>query len=301
MPLNRGHEYCEQLGPRARGLALADYLSRRYPHTLDGEWRRRIDAGLVLLDGARAGAHELLRTGQVLTWRRPAWDEPSVPDDPGLVILHEDVDLVAADKPAGLPTLPGAGFLEQTLLARVRRRYPEASPVHRLGRWTSGIVLFARTRAAAAALATQLREGEVKKRYRALAVGAPARAAFTIGVPIGPVPHARLGTVHAATSGGRQAKTHVEVLERRDGAFLADVRIETGRPHQIRIHLAAAGHPLVGDPLYAAGGLPIPGSTAVPGDPGYHLHAAEVVFSHPGNGRTVTVLSTPPAILDARR
>ena len=93
----------------------------------------------------------------------------------------------------------------------------------------------------------------------------------------------------------------VLVLERREGAFLCDVRIATGRPHQIRIHLAAAGHPLVGDPLYGPGGTPLDGSRALPGDPGYLLHAAELRIVHPRTGRELDVSCAPPPLLRETR
>jgi 23S rRNA pseudouridine1911/1915/1917 synthase len=89
----------------------------------------------------------------------------------------------------------------------------------------------------------------------------------------------------------------VTVLERRADSFLCDVRIATGRPHQIRIHLAAAGHPLKGDPLYGAGGLPAPDTHALPGDPGYHLHSAELSFRHPSTGRDLVIECEPPPLL----
>jgi 23S rRNA pseudouridine1911/1915/1917 synthase len=172
-------------------------------------------------------------------------------------------------------------------------------PVHRLGRWTSGVVLLARSRRARAELARQLADREMGKRYRALASGEPASREWTVDVPIGPVPHPWLGTVHAASPSGRPSSSRVTVLERRAAGFLCDVCIATGRPHQIRIHLAAAGHPLVGDPLYAAGGVPRGDARAVPGDGGYLLHAAEVTLRHPATGDALTISCEPPPALRA--
>jgi 23S rRNA pseudouridine1911/1915/1917 synthase len=109
-----------------------------------------------------------------------------------------------------------------------------------------------------------------------------------------------LATVHAADPAGKPAQSLVRVIERRPSGFLCDVSIKTGRPHQIRIHLAAAGHPLLGDPLYGAGGGIIPGTQAVPGDPGYLLHAAELRFRHPQDEREILICCPPPAALRTR-
>jgi 23S rRNA pseudouridine1911/1915/1917 synthase len=290
--LNRGYEYRERLGEEAAGERLLAYLVRRYRHSSASAWADRVASGRVLVDGRPEGADFVLRRGQTLVWRRPPWNEPDAPDS--FTILYEDADLLAVEKPAGLPTLPGGGFLQTTLLHRVRTHAGGASPLHRLGRWTSGPVLFALTREARADLARQWAAREVRKRYRALAAGAPARREFVVDHAIGPVPHPCLGTVHASSPEGKPASSRVVVLERRPASFLCDVFIETGRPHQIRIHLAAAGHPLVGDPLYAAGGRPAPGCRALPGDPGYRLHAAELRFRHPRTGSSVTVTCPPP-------
>ena len=277
---------------------LEAYLARRYAHTSLSEWRSRIRSGLVLLDSATVRPDTPVRRGQTLLWNRPAWNEPDAPVS--FAVLFEDELLLGVAKPAGLPTLPGGGFLRSTLLHRVRRYAPEAAPLHRLGRWTSGLVLFARTREARANLTRQWALRRVLKRYRALACGRPDSRAFEIHAPIGPVPHSLLGSVHAVSTTGRAATSRVEVLERRGDSFLCDVQIETGRPHQIRIHLAAAGHPLVGDPLYAAGGLPLPECRALPGDPGYQLHASELSFRHPGSDRPATISCTPPPRLRSR-
>ncbi len=300
--MNHGHTYREQVDARGAGRAVLTHLSERFGHATPAEWQERIERGQVTLDGASTSAAALLFAGQWLCWSRPPWEEPPVPLD--AAVLHEDALLLAVAKPRGLPTMPGGGlYLEHTLLAVVRRRAPEASPMHRLGRDTSGVVLFARTAAAAGVVQAAFRARRVGKVYRALCAGHPVADHFTVDAPIGEVPHALLGTVHAASPGGRASRSHVTVLERRGGepaSALVEVAIETGRPHQIRIHLAFAGHPLVGDPLFGAGGLPLPGTRALPGDPGYLLHAQRLELDHPvGGARLVIECPPPPALRTA--
>jgi 23S rRNA pseudouridine1911/1915/1917 synthase len=299
MRRNEGFEYSESLGPEADGRSLLDYLAQHYVHSSRERWEVHIEAGLVLVDSKPATAIQILRRGQTLIWHRPAWDEPAAPES--FAILYKDDDLLAVAKPAGLPTLPGGGFLQSTLLYRVRDYDASAAPLHRLGRWTSGVVLCGRTREARAELTRVWNTSDVVKRYRALAVGDPERDQFEVAVPIGPVPYRPLGTVHAVTPEGKPATTRAAVLERREGRFLCDVYIDTGRPHQIRIHLAAAGHPLLGDPLYGPGGLPAPDCRALPGDPGYHLHAASLSFPHPRTGALICINCSPPPVLRAER
>lgn len=297
---NRGCTHREQIGSEGAGRTVLDHLAARYTTHADApEWSRRISAGEVLLDGRPVSPVEVLRAGQWLAWVRPPWIEPEVPLC--TAVLYEDDDLLAVAKPDGLPTLPGGGeFQEHTLLALVRRRAPEATPMHRLGRSTSGIVLFARTDLARRRLQEAFRDHCLRKVYRALCSGHPAQDAFEVDTPIGPVPHPGLGTVHGADPGGRASLSHVRVLERREGCALVDVEIETGRPHQIRIHLACAGHPLLGDPLYGPGGRPRPGSLALPGDPGYRLHALALDLLHPRTGRALALRCQPPPILRRR-
>ncbi|HJV91529.1 MAG TPA: RluA family pseudouridine synthase [Holophagaceae bacterium] len=287
---NRGYAYREVIGPRTAGRTVLQYLLG-FGHTEEADWRLHLAEGRVTVDGRAAEAESVLRSGQELIWSRPPWEEPEAPRS--TAVLFEDAHLLALAKPSGLPTLPGGGFLESTLLHLARARYPEAAPLHRLGRGTSGIVLFARTEAARAALARSFREHDLLKVYRALASGHPAADAFTVETPIGPVPHAWLGTVHAASPEGRPSRSEAMVLQRRgDGTTLLEVRIHTGRPHQIRIHLAAMGHPLVGDPLYLPGGHPRP--DAVPGDLGYRLHALRLEGVNPLTGEAFRIFCQAP-------
>ncbi len=294
---NRGFAYRDQIGADHAGWSALDYLASRYRHSTRATWQRRFGDGEVLIDDAPAVETSVLRAGQSVVWCRPPWIEPDAP----LVfaVLYEDDHLVAVLKPPGLPTLPGGGFLEHTLLHQLRRRTPNAGVLHRLGRWTSGVLLAAKNPTAHAAVSEAFRERRVDKRYRALATGRPATGTFDVETPIGTVPHPILGAIHAAASDGKRSRTRVEVVELRNDVFLADVWIETGRPHQIRIHLAAAGHPLVGDPLYTIGGRPAPDCQALPGDPGYLLHAAEIRLAHPITGERLVIEAPPPPELSA--
>jgi 23S rRNA pseudouridine1911/1915/1917 synthase len=290
--LNDGYAYLDRFGARAEVSAL-DYLADRYRHSTREEWQLRFGRGEVELDGQRAHGGEQLRRGQLLCWHRPPWDEPEVPLD--FELLHEDAQLIAVAKPSGLPTIPSGGFLKHTLLQRVRARWPEALPMHRLGRATTGLVLFARS----SAVAAQLNRSwpEIDKRYRALASGVATDDAYRIEAPIGEVPHPRLGSVHGANAGGKPSRSDAQVLERRSHATLFEVRIRTGRPEQIRIHLAFIGHPLVGDPLFAPGGLPLAVDPGLPGDGGYWLHSESLSFVHPETGAMMRLHAPPPVTL----
>ncbi len=293
---NGGFRYQEQIGSLESGRNVIAHLRIRHPLASELEWLRRIDSGQVFLGDEPARRDDVLQAGQTLIWARPPWIEPEVPL--ATAILHEDADLLAVAKPSGLPTLPGGGeFLDHTLLRLVRRRHPEASPMHRLGRGTSGIVLFAPTATARKPLQAAFQGDETRKVYRTLCSGHPSAAAFAITVPIGEVPYTPLGLLHAAQAGGRPSESRVTVLECREGASLVEVEILTGRPHQIRIHMAWAGHPLVGDPLFGPGGVPLPGTHALPGDPGYLLHAHRLELAHPRSGEWLHLHCQPPPSL----
>lgn len=293
MGFNQGYVHREQVGAEGVGRTLLAHLAVRHPRASQDLWRARILEGQVRLDEAPAAPEAPLRRGQWITWARPPWIEPEVPF--ATAVLYEDEDLLAVAKPSGLPTLPGGGeFLEHTLLALVRHRAPEASPMHRLGRGTSGLVLFARTATARTPLQAVFQERQTRKIYRTLCSGHPTQDAFEITAPIGEVPYGPLGTLHAAHPEGRPSHSRVTVLERRAGASLLEVEIFTGRPHQIRIHLAWAGHPLLGDPLYGTGGIPLPETRALPGDPGYLLHAHLLELEHPRTGAWISLRCEPP-------
>ena len=306
---NKGWVYGDRVPGEAAGTTVLDFYAQRYSHSSRDQWSERMVAGQILLEGRPASGGEILAAGQRLEYHRTAWHEPEAPL--AVEVLHGDDDLVAVAKPSGLPVLPGGGYLEHTLLAVVRRHYPDRpAPVHRLGRATSGVVLFARSIAARRGLSEQLGTGRLRKRYLALVTGTDLPDAFEVSTPIGPVPYPPLGEVHAATATGRASLSRVRVLERRSqGAAapcsLVEVEIPTGRPHQIRIHLAAAGHPLVGDRLYAPGGRPRPlmegQRPPLPGDGGYHLHAASVTFTHPADLRQMTIYCRPLAVLTPAR
>lgn len=291
--MDEGCTYTDRIGPDADGETVARFYAARYRHSSEADWRARAEAGLILRNGLPAGPDERLRAGDVLRWNRPPWREPDVPRDVRVVFADEDVILV--DKPAGLPTIPGGGFVRNTLAAILRERFPGEAPVpvHRLGRGTSGLVLCARRPSARDALARQFREagGEeraLRKRYlaRTASVADPPAGDLEIAVPIGRVPHALLGAVWAAApGGGKPSITVCRLLENGPDAALWEAEPRTGRPHQIRIHLAAIGHPLLGDPLFLPGGGARP--DVLPGATGYFLRAWSLSFRHPATGRIV--------------
>jgi 23S rRNA pseudouridine1911/1915/1917 synthase len=289
--LNRGWSYREQVGPENSGQTVLAYLTATRLHSTEQEWAARLERGEVEVEGTRVRSEAVVFAGQMVCWHRPPWDEAAVPAN--FVIVHDDDAILVVNKPSGLPTMPAGGYVEHTLLSMLRQKYPEASPLHRLGRYTSGLVLFARTKAAASSLARAWRERTVKKTYRTLGLGSTRAEMFVIDVPIGPVPHPLLGTIEGACEGGKPSHSVAFALEQRHDSTLFSVEITTGRPHQIRIHMAYAGHPLVGDPVYEMGGG-LKHHPGLPGDGGYFLHAQKLQFTHPTTGEPMTVIATPP-------
>ncbi len=299
--LNSGYIYCDTVRPLHEGVTVLDFYANNYDDFTVSEWRQRIIDGQIYRNARKAGEHDILHTGDALEYRRPPWIEPEVPTQ--IDILLEEEHFCVFHKPSGLPVLPGGGYLEHTLLNIVRHRFDyRLSPIHRLGRGTSGAILFTRTPEAAAAISAAMREHRIRKVYLGLADGNPPMDEFSVDAPIGLVPHPRLHRIHAFAPGGKPSTSSMRVVERRpDGTALIEITIPTGRPHQIRIHLAYAGFPLKGDRLYEIGGLPRYfdriEDNAVPGDCGYLLHSWRIVFPHPVSNENVHVEAPPPAEL----
>lgn len=297
--LNRGYACATRIGREHHGQTLLAHLASLYPHSTPQAWQQKLNDGEVTLDGVIANGTESLAAGQTLVWNRPPWVEPGAPLH--FEVLWEDPYLLAVSKPGGLPTLPGGGFMENTLLRLVRKHSPNASPVHRLGRGTSGIVLFAKTPEAAAALSAAWNTPRVQKIYRALAQNTAQRDAYEILTLIGLVPHPRLGSVWAADPSGKPSKSVASVLARTPETTTFEVTLHSGRPHQIRIHLASIGHPLVGDPLYGPAGRPLENLPGLPGDGGYLLHAHFLTFHHPITGEPIHLEAPLPPEFSAPR
>jgi 23S rRNA pseudouridine1911/1915/1917 synthase len=293
MRLNLGYRYRHVIEPSAAEHSLLPYLASHFSHSSLSQWQERLEAGEILVNDQPANGSEQLRPGQILIWNRPGWLEEETPQC--YDVIYQDEHLFAVNKPSGLPTIPGGGFYLNTLLSLVQQEFPSARPLHRLGRATSGLVLFALS-AEAASVLSQNWSG-VYKQYQALAGGAAVEESYDIRSPIGKQSHPRLGSVYAASPTGKPARSTARTLARRGDSTLFEVDLHSGRPHQIRIHLAFIGHPLVGDPLYGAGGLPILENPGLPGDAGYWLHAKRLAFDHPCTARRIDLTAALPEIL----
>jgi 23S rRNA pseudouridine1911/1915/1917 synthase len=300
--LNRGYGYTTIISSKYHGQALLSHLAGLYPHSTAQAWQQKLNNGEVTLDGVTASGMESVVSGQTLVWNRPPWIEPDAPRH--FEVLFEDLHLLAVNKPGGLPTLPGGGFMENTLLRLVQKQTPNANPVHRLGRATTGIVLFAKTPRAASNLFANWNTPKIQKIYRALAQNTAQHDFYEILTPIGLVPHPLIGSVWAASPSGKPSKSLAKVISRttsgngsitNDSTTTFEVSLSSGRPHQIRIHLASIGHPLVGDPLYGLNGQPLENLPGLPGDGGYLLHAQCLKFHHPITGEQINLEAALPA------
>jgi 23S rRNA pseudouridine1911/1915/1917 synthase len=261
--------------------------------------QRLIEAGAVLVDGAPRAKNHRLAAGETVAVTEPEGAGPPDEPAPAFDVVLEDEHLMVIDKPAGLVVHPAPGHRGPTLADALRGRAaggadPErAGIVHRLDRDTSGLLVVAKSEEAYAALQRQMKSRAVERGYLALVSGHPDAESGTIDAPIGR-DRTRRTVVSTRSDRPRHAVTHFELVERLPRTALLRVRLETGRTHQIRAHLAAIGHPVCGDRGYGGGAC---GRRL--GLERQFLHAARLMFSHPVTGEFVSCESKPP--VDLRR
>jgi 23S rRNA pseudouridine1911/1915/1917 synthase len=269
---------------------------------------RTAAADLVIAGAARLGGATATKSDRV---RAGDWLEVDLPDPrpaavasaavvPGLVVVAEDEDLVVVDKPVGVAAHPSPGWDGPTVTGglaaaghtlAVSGAAERQGVVHRLDVGTTGLMVVAKSDRAYAVLKSAFRDRNVDKQYAALVQGHPDRLRGTIDAPIGRHPGADYK--FAVVAGGKPSITHYDTVEAFRAASLLDVRLETGRTHQIRVHLAAVRHPCVGDLAYGAD----PTLAERLGLRRQWLHASRLGFAHPSDGRPVAYLSPLPADL----
>ena len=296
--LNQGWAYRHRVQPAEAGQAALELLAQRWQHSDRATWAQRLQAGECQVNGASLRADQVLQRGDELIWQRPPWLEPAIPDQ--WETIADDGDLLVINKPSGLPVMAGGGFLQHTLTALLEPT--GAKPVHRLGRFTSGLQVCARSSEMRAQLSRQMQpQGSCRKLYQAWAQRVPALNAgqcLAITTAVVERQHPLLGWIWGPQPQSpellrRQLSAHSEIrlVERTAIGDLLDVVIHTGRPHQIRIHLAQIGSPLLGDPLYLAEQRIA--ENATPGDGGYRLHAHQLSgLEH--NGEQLNLMASTP-------
>ena len=279
----------------AGGSRLDRFLVSVMPDQSRSRIQRLIREGRVRLAGREARANQPVKPGQTILVDVPEPVEPALTPEPlPLPIVYQDRDLVVVDKPAGMVVHPAAGHASGTLVNALLHHTPDLSGVggqkrpgivHRLDRGTSGLMVVAKNDAAHEELARQFRDREVEKEYIALVWGV-VQAGRRIDAPIGR-DAANRKKMSAKARRSREAVTRIVRAEHFGRTLtLAHVAIYTGRTHQIRVHLSAIGHPVVGDPLYGGVHRRVPGDLrAVTHLERPFLHAARLVFKHPADGR----------------
>jgi len=277
------------------GLRLDQALARLLPDESRTRLARLIDEGHVTVDGAAAAPRLKLKSGEAVEVALVPRPEELAhrPEEIALSVVHEDDHVLVIDKPAGLVVHPGSGNWEGTLLNALLHhspsapRLPRAGIVHRLDKDTSGLLVAAKTEAAQQSLVRQLQARTVKRTYLAVARGVIARDG-TVDAPIGRHPVQR--TKMAVVETGKPAVTHYRVRERFNAHTFIECDLETGRTHQIRVHLASIAHPLEGDPAYAGKAPRLLERQA--------LHAWRLGFLHPASGEAVRFESPLPRDLN---
>ncbi|MEQ1832574.1 MAG: RluA family pseudouridine synthase [Candidatus Eisenbacteria bacterium] len=299
------------------GARLDRWLAKARLGLSRNRLQKLIDESRVLVNGRVAKPSLKLKAGDKLAVTVPPRRQSRVQAEVApLTIVHQDDALMVLDKPPGMVVHPGAGVQTGTLVNALLHHAPEVATVggegrpgivHRLDRDTSGLLVVARTEEAYLALTTALKERRVKRVYHAIVWGDPGPSDGIIDLPIGRDPKDRKRMAVVRGPGGKLARTRWRVLERYGMATLIEARLETGRTHQIRVHLAALRHPVVGDPTY--GGrvkkvLSLRQSERSLADALLRvlkrqaLHAVELEFVHPVTGQTLRFESEPP--LDIR-
>jgi len=287
-----------------KALADASGLSRERVKALIGE-------GAVSLDG-RVVAQVSQKPGPGAAWaiRVPA-ATPALAQaqDIPLVVVYEDEALIVIDKPAGLVVHPAAGNLDGTLVNALLHHCRGALSgiggvarpgiVHRIDKDTSGLLVVAKTDAAHESLARQFADHSITRAYRAITAGVPVPPTGTITGSIARSSHDRKKMALVADGRGKHAVTHYRVLRALAGAALVECRLETGRTHQVRVHLAAIGHSLLGDPVYGRTPPRLRPMLAAIGFKRQALHAAELGFVHPVSGKAVHFISATPVDMEA--
>ena len=302
------HQRELRLPPLAAGRRLDQALADALPEYSRSRLKRWIDEGWLTVDGTVPRPRDIVAGGERIALDAPDEDAVApVAQDIGLSIAYEDKDLIVVDKPAGLVVHPGAGkpdgTLQNALLAHDPKlsKLPRAGIVHRLDKDTTGLLIVARNEKARTTLAEALAAREIHREYQAVCVGVMT-AGGKVDAPIDRHPVDRIRM--AVRQSGREAVTHYRVIERFRRHTWIRVTLETGRTHQIRLHLSHVGYPLVGDPVYGRR-LAIPrGATPALAKllHGFHrqaLHAAKLAFPHPRDGHAVEVESKLPADMRA--
>jgi 23S rRNA pseudouridine1911/1915/1917 synthase len=299
-----------EIPPELAGQRFDQILPGLFPGHSRSHLAGEVKAGRIRLDGREVPPRTRVLGGESVDWQ-PS-DAPVVGDRPEaieLAIVFEDANLLVLDKPAGLVVHPGAGNPAGTLLNALLHhdpklaQIPRAGIVHRLDKDTSGLLVVARSLSAQTTLVAMLAARAVHRRYVAIVNGVPV-AGGTVDAPLDRHPTDRLR--RAVREGGRPAVTHYRVREKFRAHALLQCELESGRTHQIRVHMAHAGWPLVGDPLYGRG-LKLPrGATprladALRGFKRQALHAEHLAFAHPVTGDTLAFDAEPPRdFLDLR-
>jgi 23S rRNA pseudouridine1911/1915/1917 synthase len=292
-----------EIPPDLAGQRFDQILPGLFPGHSRSHLAGEVRAGRIRLDGREVPPRTRVLGGEVVDWQRS--DAPVLGDRPeaiDLAIVFEDDHLLVLDKPAGLVVHPGAGNPAGTLLNALLYRdpklaqVPRAGIVHRLDKDTSGLLVVARSLPAQTALVAMLAARAIHRRYVAVVNGVPV-AGGTVDAPLDRHPTDRLR--RAVREGGRPAVTHYRVREKFRAHALLQCELESGRTHQIRVHMAHAGWPLVGDPLYGRG-LKLPrGATprlteALRGFKRQALHAEHLGFAHPVTGEALAFDAEPP-------